>query len=139
MRLFDKVHQLAPQCRPDNLKIQLMNNNGIIDPIKMFRRGELRQWQSAQPDPNLNRRYVLNLIKLPNKNHWLFAGINLVKQGPVWGASCYSVNMRWLYDLRQVVETSNLEGKLTVVLDKPATNSFLNGENFYDRITLAEL
>lgn len=138
MRLLDKIHQLVPQCVPDNLKIQLMNPNAIIDPHKLFRLDALNAWQAAQPDPNLNRPFVLNLIKMPKKNLWLFAGLNRVKGRPTYGPTRWSTNHHWIYDLDEVEQTTKLKGKLLVDLTKPATNTYLNGENFYDRITVVK-
>lgn len=136
MRLLDKIHELVPQCQPNNLKIQLMNRNGWTDPHKLFRSGKLLAWQAAQPDPNLNRPFVINLIKLPQKNLWLFAGLSQVLDGPTYGPTGRSYQHRWNYVLKEVDLVAALKGTMKVELTKPATNTYLNGENFYDRITV---
>lgn len=53
-----------------------------IHPLKALENGEFLEWQCFQRRKNFECDFVLSIIKLPEKNKWLFAGIYQVIHRP---------------------------------------------------------
>jgi hypothetical protein len=81
MRVFDILRLLVPELEPIKTKIHLAGWNGFNDPLDVFLAGRFAEWQSYQSQRNFERPLVLSLIKLKERDRWLFAGLHRV-DGP---------------------------------------------------------
>lgn len=132
MRVFDVISLLAPNVAPQQTKIHLATWNGEEDPLQVYLSGRFDDWQSWQTKRNFERPYVLSLISQGTANHWLFAGVH-ASRGSVQQGTLYR------YDLVELPECSELNGRLTARFERPGRQSYLNAENWIDRIELASI
>jgi hypothetical protein len=134
MQVFSLVRLLTPTLRPEAAKIHLATWNGREDPLDVYLAGNFNEWQRWQSRRNFSRDYVISLIALPESNQWLFAGLHMS------GAE------RWIeeqnahfYDLKEVPEVAELNGRLVVHFQRPGRQSYLNAESWAQDLTVIEL
>jgi hypothetical protein len=132
MRAFDAISLLAPQVHPGDTKIHLATKDGEEDPLDVYLKGEFDEWQRSQTRRNFERSYVLSLIAMRTANHWLFAGVHerrdrTGKKGRYW------------YDLVELPACAELNGRLTAWFQRPGRQSYLDAENWVDRIKLTSI
>ena len=140
MRVFDMIKLLVPDLQPCETKIHLATSNGYDDPLDVFLAGKFPEWQSYQNQKNFERRHILALIKLKQRDCWLFAGLHRVNgpcaltPDPIEPAKdCYR------YPLLDEPAGAQLTGRLVARFARPGRQSYLNGENWTDQILLAEV
>lgn len=140
MRVFDMIRLLVPELEPHKAKLHLANWNGYHDPLDVFLAGEFPDWQSYQSQRNFERQFVVSLIKLKERDRWLFAGAHLVEgtchrvpDPTVSGQEC------WRYPMSELEATSDLTGRLVAHFTRPGRNSYLNAETWVDKLTLSEI
>ncbi|MFX5922266.1 hypothetical protein ABTE55_18985, partial [Acinetobacter baumannii] len=88
----------------------------IDNPIDLYLAGEFQEWQERQNSRNFERPYVLSLIQLSESNQWLFVGL-WKSEGIIENA-----NGTYRYQLNEVVECSELKGRLIIEFPRPGRN-----------------
>lgn len=140
MRIFDMIGLLTPDLEPQQTKIHLAGWNGINDPLDEFVAGRFEEWQRWQTQKNFERPFVLSLIRLAERDRWLFAGLHRV-QGPcVLGPDPLDGSKQcWRYPTEEDPGPSELTGRLVAHFARPGRQSYLVAEKWIDQITLAEV
>lgn len=140
MRVFDMVKLLAPEFDPVRSKIHLACSNGLEDPVDVFLAGNFPEWQGFQTQRNFERPLVFSLIRLEERDRWLFGGLHNVV-GP-----CVPIpnprrqgQILYSYPTSEVTSTSALTGRLVAQFERPGRQSYLLAEKWMDQITLAEI
>lgn len=140
MRIFDMIRLLAPDLDPHKTKIHLASWNGVHFPLDEFLAGRFEEWQRWQTQKNFERPFVIALIKLAERDRWLFGGLHKVL-GSCMIASDPNEPARqfWRYPTEEVSACSHLTGRLVAQFTRPGRQSYLVAENWHDQITLAEV
>ena len=140
MRIFDMLRLLVPELEPSHTKLHLAGHNGLEDPLDVFLAGAFPAWQMTQNQKNFERPFVLSLIKMAERDRWLFAGVHRVMDQASWGPDVWVGRGEcWNYPLVEVEAASALTGRLVASFTRPGRNSYLNAEKWADAITLAEV
>jgi hypothetical protein len=140
MNVFEMLRLLAPVLEPAQTKLHLAGHNGLEDPLDVFLAGDFPAWQMTQNQKNFERPYVLSLIKMAERDRWLFAGAHRVVGSATWGPDVWVGRGEcWNYPLEEMGDTSELTGRLVVNFTRPGRNSYLNAEKWADVIALAEV
>jgi hypothetical protein len=123
-----------PSINEEECKIHLAVWNGQDNPFDVFLSGRFEEWQSWQSRRNFERKYIISLIQLPGVNNWLFAG----------GYS--SVNSEFIeqrnyyqYKTKELKEFNSLSGRLILQFQRSGRQSYLNAENWSNKIIISEL
>ncbi len=140
MRIFDMIKLLTPEFDPARSKIHLACWNGQEDPLDVFLAGKFPEWQGIQNQRNFERPFVLSLVKLEERDRWLFGGLHKV-DGP-----CLSIpdplrsgQDLYKYPTSEVPSAAALTGRLVAQFERPGRQSYLLAENWMEKITLAEV
>lgn len=140
MRVFDILRLVVPELEPAKTKLHLAGHNGLEDPLDVFLAGDFPAWQMTQNQKNFERPYVLSLIKMAERDQWLFAGAHRVLGSASWGPDVWVGRGEcWNYPLEELENASQLTGRLVAHFTRPGRNSYLNAEKWVDQITLAEV
>ena len=140
MRIFDMIRLLVPEIEPHTTKVHLAGHNGLEDPLDVFLAGDFPAWQKTQNQKNFERPYILSLIKMPQRDRWLFAGVHRVLGQATWGPDAWVGRGEcWNYPLEEMEAASQLTGRLVINFTRPGRNSYLIAEKWIDAITLAEI
>ncbi|HEX8362591.1 MAG TPA: GIY-YIG nuclease family protein [Longimicrobium sp.] len=134
MQIFDLISLMDREVVPGNSKIHLATWNGQTNPLDVYLAGEFDEWQRWQTRRNFERPFVISLIALRGLNRWLFAGVH-TSHGQEWKEAhgCFR------YDLREHPTCSELNGRMVASFARPGRQSYLNAENWADRIELSEV
>lgn len=134
MRLFDILRLALPSLKAETCKIHLAVCNGNEDPLELFLAGRFPEWQRWQNSKNFERAYIVSLIKLEGRNRWLFAGVHSTD-----GYETGRAGVAFYYHTEELKETESLSGRVVVSFERPGRQSYLNAENWEDRMTVSEL
>ena len=124
---------LLPAFDPAKAKVHLASFNGIDAPIDVYLAGRFPEWQRHQSGRNFQREYVVSLVELAEPHLWLFAGIYSVNDVRAKSGSGY------YYDLSEIPECRELNGRLVVKFARPGRNSYLKAERWKDRMEMHEV
>jgi hypothetical protein len=140
MRIFDMLRLVVPELEPAQTNLHLAGHNGLEDPLDVFLAGNFPAWQMTQNQKNFERPYVLSLIKMAERDRWLFAGAHRVLGSATWGPDVWvEMGECWNYPLEEMENASQLTGRLVAHFTRPGRNSYLNAENWVEQVTLAEV
>lgn len=135
LTLFSVLQLLDPGLDPTRCKVHLAGWNGHEDPLDQFLDGTFEAWQSRQTQRNFERPLILALIQLPQRHHWLFAGVHRSR-----GCTTKPPGGRYhVYDTSLEPVTAGLVGRLVVDFERPGRQSYLLAENWTGAMTVAEL
>lgn len=140
MRVFDMIKLMVPELEPHNAKIHLASWNGLHDPLDVFLARKFADWQAYQNQRNFERPYVLSLIKMKERDQWLFAGLHSI-DGPCERKPDHHGGdaVCWVYPMTEIEGPSQLTGRLVANFKRPGRAPYLNAEKWVDAISLAEI
>ncbi len=78
MRTFDMIRLLVPELEPHKTKLHLASDRGAHFRLDLFASGGFPEWQRYQTQRNFERPFVFSLIKLAERDRWLFGGVHRV-------------------------------------------------------------
>jgi len=139
MRIFDMLRLLVPEVEPHKTKLHLASEGGAPFKLDVFASGGFPEWQRYQTQRNFERPFVVALIKLAERDRWLFGGVHRVtgpcerRIAPTNGKDYFH------YPLDEIEAGANLTGRLVAHFTRPGRQSYLNAEAWADQITLAEV
>lgn len=133
MNVFDTL-AASRNITPANTKIHLAVHNGSEDPLDVFFAGHFREWQASQSRLNFEQKNILSLIKLPQHDSWLFAGVFSTH-----GHALDAKTGRVVYKTRLDAAGADLIGRLIVRFKRPGKQSYLLGKNFGQALRVDEL
>jgi hypothetical protein len=132
MRITNLLALLDQRVAPEKTKVHLATWNGREDPLEVYLSGNFHEWQRVQTRRNFERPFVLSLIALPGRDQWLFAGVYASQVCDLAERhNCY------YYNLHELNSCSELTGRLVATFKRPGRQSYLNWENWAERITLS--
>jgi hypothetical protein len=134
MLVFDLVRLMDPDVTPDNTKVHLAAWNGSEDPLQVYFQGEFDDWQSWQTQRNFDRPYVLSLIKMPEKDRWLYVGV--YASG---GFEILDDGQHFRYRLKPLPTCAELAGRLMANFVRPGRQSYLDADDHEQDMLLHEL
>ena len=135
MKLFDIISMVDSSIEPDQCKVHLACWNGKVNPIDVFLAGEFEEWQATQTKRNFQKKYVVALIDLPERNGWLFAGCY-----EVFGCSAHkNENDRYWYDTKELQAFSDYSGRIVVEYEKKFRQSYPHLATIVDELHVVEL
>ena len=134
MRIFDFLSTLNPNLDPAETKLHLATpDEDGDDPLDLYHSGEFEEWQRWQRKRNFNREFVLALIRLPNPDQWLFAGVY------------HSGDAEWLeddeyyyYELTEDQHCKEMSGQIVVEFRRPGRQAYLKAEKWSDQIFIID-
>ncbi len=133
VKAFPILQNLNGSISGKNIKIHLASTNEVKEnPLDFFVSGKFEEWQSLQTKKNFERKQVLSLISLPERNKWLFAGIYTV-------SGVKKNNDIFKYDLVEDESFSALKGRLVIHFERPGRQSYLNCERWSESLFLHEI
>lgn len=135
MQFFDFLTLMEPQLTLSAAKIHLATDNGSEDPLDVYFAGQFEEWQSWQTKRNFEREYVIALIAMPGADQWLFAGLYR-SQGC---EETRSIRGRYYYHLSEVMSCTDMKGRAIVQFHRTSRQSYLNAENWANRMMLLEI
>jgi hypothetical protein len=124
---------LFPEFDPSNSKVHLASFNGKEAPIDVYLAGNFPEWQRYQTAENFRRRYVIALIELPAPHLWLFAGLYESR-----GAKRQEEG-EFFYDLDEIPECRELNGRLVIHFKRPGRQSYLKAERWAEQMLVHEV
>ena len=134
MHIFELMAIMNPRISPVKAKVHLATWNGKDNPIDVYMAGNFDEWQRWQTRKNFERKFVVSLISLPGQDRWLFAG------------AYHSNGTKWLedhslyyYELTEDQNCKEMNGRLVVSFSRPGRQSYLNAENWAEKIALSEI
>lgn len=135
MKLTDLLLVTAPAIRAEECKLHLATWNGHDSPLDVFLAGEFETWQSQQTRRNFQRKYVVALIDLPEKDRWLFAGVFEVLACSVErdDENCFR------YQTRELAEFKEYSGRVVIGFEKRFRQPYPNFETVADELGIAEI
>lgn len=122
MLLFDLLRAQEPLLDPQHCKVHLASWNGTENPLQVYKTGEFDTWQAWQTRKNFERPYVVSLIQTGYNKRWLYVGAYESlgsKPNPKIGVT---------YNLRPLVSSLDLAGRVVATFDRPSRQAYLNGE-----------
>ena len=134
MKLFDFLHVQDARVTPQSSKVHLASFNGTDEPLDVYLRGNFDEWQSWQNNRNFGREHVVALVKLPERDRWLFVGVYAVK-----GCKEVDADGTYLYDLEPLSACAEFGGRLVVSFARSGRASYLIGENWTEQLTIREV
>ena len=133
MQSLALLSHLLPEFDPASSKVHLASSNGTDAPIDVYLAGNFPEWQRSQTAQNFQRKYVVSLVELPEAHLWLFAGLyepRGVKKKEKGG---------YLYDLDEVSECRELNGRLVIHFKRPGRQSYLKAERWSGQMLVHEV
>lgn len=121
---------------PKDFKVHLASWNGKHQPLDVFvrNRDEWDGWNSWRSDKDqFNRGFILSLLDFyPHPGTWLFGGIyRVLSRAPL--------NHQHSYGIERVSDFDGYTGRLKVAFERSGRARSIRLENFFDRMTVAEL
>ena len=139
MRVFDMLRLLVPELEPHKAKLHLASEGGAPFKLDVFASGGFPEWQRYQTQRNFERPFVVALIKLSERDRWLFGGCHRVT-GPCERRTAPANGKEYFhYPLDEIEAATGLTGRLVASFTRPGRQSYLNAETWADQITLAEV
>lgn len=108
--------------------------NGIDSPLQAFFDGMFQEWQEWQTRRNFECTHVVGLIKLSERNKWLFAGVY-----KVLGYTWLEESQRYKYSTELVPGHDEWIGRVIVDHQREGRASYLNGKEDGGLFTLSEI
>lgn len=140
MLVFDMIKLLVPDLKLIDTKIHLASHNGFVDPLDVFLAGSFPAWQAVQNRRNFERPFVISLIKLNQRNQWLFAGLHKVNGAGVRGTHPdFPDRQIYHYSMQEEQAASDLTGRLVAKFQRPGQQSYLNADRWLEGILLEEV
>lgn len=130
------LSSILPIANPRDFKVHLAGWNQIEQPLDVFVRNRIEwdAWNSWRSDKDqFNRDYILSMIDFHlQPGLWLFGGIyRVVARSPL--------SRQHSYVVERVPEFEALVGRLKIAFARSGRARSIRLENFYDRMTIAEL
>lgn len=129
---------------PQDYKVHLATAGGNYKhPLNHFYDGQeyFTHWQSQQSQRNFSRKFIIALIEL-KKSQYLFAGIYKVngceEPSDVQNRGGQNATTKYIYDCELTEQYEKYIGKLVVSVNRDRA-SYLNLENFFDKLTVHSL
>lgn len=139
MRVFDMIRSVVPELEPHKTKIHLASEGGAPFKLDVFASGGFPEWQRYQTQRNFERPFVVALIKLAERDRWLFGGCHRVT-GPCERRISQANGKEYFhYPLDEIEAGACLTGRLVANFTRPGRQSYLNAETWADQITMAEV
>ncbi len=132
LKLFEILTLSYPTLSPKHSKIHLAGWNGEDDPLDEYLAGRFEEWQRWQTKKNFERKFIISLIQLPQKDRWLFADCYKSK-------GCTQKDTLLYYQTSVISELSYLSGRLVVDFERKGRQSYRIGENWCEKLHIAEL
>lgn len=136
MLAFDLIALLEPDLDFHRAKLHLASHNGQEDPLTIYRAGGFEPWQAWQSRRNFERDFVVALIEMPSRHHWLFAGAYRAGESR---PSLGKTRPGFVYDLSKMSGSAELDGRLVCRFERKARQSYLNAEAWRSEISVIEL
>ena len=134
MLVFDLVRLMDPDVTPDNTKVHLASWNGSEDPLQVYFQGEFDDWQSWQTQRNFDLPYVMSLVRMPEKDRWLYVGV--YASG---GYETLEDGQHYRYRLKPLPTCAELAGRLMVNFARPGRQSYLDASDHDQDMLVHEL
>lgn len=136
LKLFSVLQLLDESIDPECCKLHLATLNEVGEnPLDEYRHGRFDEWQTYQTQKNFERDMVVSLIALPERDHWLFAGVHDV-QGRTQSVNPnpkFSGRLLYQYSMEKRPLVNSLCGRLSVHFKRPGRRSYLCAERWdYD-------
>lgn len=129
MVLFTLLQTLDRDIVPSRCKLHLATPDGVSDPLDAYSKGVFDAWQSDQKRRNFSKRpFIVALIRMPERNLWLFAGVH-----KVLGEERRDGRVHYRTERRVACE--DLNGRL-VDFTRPGRQSYLDAEKYADQLTV---
>lgn len=139
MRVFDMIKLMVPELEPAKTKLHLATERGAPFRLDVFASGGFPEWQRYQTQRNFERAFVFSLLKLAERDRWLFGGIYKVA-GPCERRNSPQNGEEYFhYPLEEEDAATDLTGRMVVSFKRPGRQSYLNAETWIDQISLAEV
>jgi hypothetical protein len=132
--LFDLLRVNATSIKEEDCKIHLAVWNGNEDPVDVFLADDFEEWQSWQSRKNFERKYIISLLQLLGVDKWLFAGGFRSE-----GCSYIDEENYYKYKTYEIDELKEFAGRLVVLFTRSGRQSYLNAENWSNKITVSEI
>ncbi len=133
LKIFEVLNIKYPEICPKKTKIHLAIYNGTDDPLDVYISGEFKKWQEWQTGRNFKRDYIVSLVRLSEKDKWLFVGAYRSN-------GCNFIEDRhYDYKTEVISELEDLSGRLVVRFSRTGMQSYLYAENCHDRMIIDEL
>ncbi|MCB1512371.1 MAG: GIY-YIG nuclease family protein [Hyphomicrobiaceae bacterium] len=139
MRVFDMMKLMVPELEPEKTKLHLATERGAPFRLDVFASGGFPDWQRYQTQRNFERTFVFSLLRLAERDRWLFGGVHKVTGPCERRRSPQSGEEYFHYPLEEEVATMDLTGRMVVSFKRPGRQSYLNAETWVDQISLAEV
>lgn len=131
--MFDLLARHGGAIDPRDAKIHLAKHNRTDDPLDVFFAGNFKAWQESQSKRNFPRDYIISLIKLPQPDRWMFAGVYSTH-----GHSKHEGGW-FIYKTRREPTGADLIGRVIVRYKRGGKQSYLLGENFARELVVDEV
>lgn len=139
MRIFDMRRLLVPELKPDKTKLHLASEGGAPFKLDVFASGGFPAWQRYQTQRNFERPFVVALIKLAERDRWLFGGVHWVAGACERKVAPSNSKEYFYYPMEEIESGMALTGRLVAGFQRPGRQSYLNAETWADQITLSEV
>lgn len=134
MLAIDLIRLMDPDVKPNNSKVHLASWNGTEEPLAVYLAGQFDEWQSWQSQNNFTRKHVISLVKLPERNRWLYVGTYVV------GAKKrHPKKEGFVYDMAAIPACSELEARLVIEFERSGRAAYLLGDSCLDRMHVHEI
>jgi len=110
--------------------------NSDNPPLDAFFRGDFKTWQEGQSRRNFECQKILSLIRLPEPDKWLFAGVFEVHGCRKRGRG---KNLWYKYSTKEVNGLGALTGHAIVQFPKTFRACYLRGETHINELLVIEL
>lgn len=131
LTLFKLLSLYDTSITPENSKLHLAmsNDENILD---MFFSNKFEEWQTYQSKRNFGRDLIISLIKLPQKDRWLFAGVfNSIKSK--------RLKNYYKYETSPVETVNGLIGRVIIHYHRPSRQSYPYAENCSEHLRVFKM
>lgn len=133
MELFNILRMYDDKALAKDCKLHLARDNGVDNPLDLYRADTFEDWQRWQTKANFGRPLVVALIQ-HSRNRWLFAGVYGVD-----GRTFVKKADQYRYDMTLRPQAAPLSGRLIVQFKRPGRQSYLNAERWAPDLIVSEL
>jgi hypothetical protein len=114
-------------------KIHFACWNGIEDPLDVYLSGQWKEWQEGQTKRNFERKYIISLIQLSRRDHWLFVGLYASNGVVAKDGNLYK------YSTSPISKFNSISGRLVLEYKKDYRNSYPYAENVTKQMGVYEI
>lgn len=142
MVLFDLLKPFFPALDENDCKVHLANTDGEVFPLERHLEGTFEEWQSWQSQQFFKYRHIISLIKLPEKQKFLFAG------GYISDTCKYIENLKdrkygddnqYRYQTRKIDELEPISGSIVISFDRrDCRQPYRDASSCADRLFLCD-